>query len=300
MNFTTNQNKMINKRFIELSLIFCCLLIVLAILHQEFLLVPDWIRMWLVAVTVYGTCKLLTFFRITQTADSKLTFNYLFLEPGLNAKRFYSDSNEPSLPTRLEWLKGIGFIIAGLLCVWIISPMILATSQTLAAVVGMTGVVFILHFGLLDLLSAWQRRSGFHSTALMNDPWRAVSVADFWTRWNTGFRDFSREMIFYPLVKRKQAHLGLWLTFLFSGLVHDLVISLPARAGYGGPTIYFLIQALAIDLERSQFGKRCFLSSNWYRTLWAGVVILGPAALLFHQPFRENIVLPMLIDLGAI
>lgn len=255
--------------------------------------------MWLVAVTVFGTCKLLTFFRITKTVDSKDACNYLFLEPGLNAKRFFSDSQGPSLPTRLEWLKGVGFIIAGLHCVWQVSSMTFSISQSFAATVGMVGVVFILHFGLLDLLSMWQRMQGFHSTALMNDPWKAGSVSDFWSRWNTGFRDFSRQMIFYPLVKRKQAHLGLWLTFLFSGLIHDLVISFPARGGYGGPTVYFLIQALAIDLERSRLGKRWCLTSSWYRWLWTLVVILGPAALLFHQPFRENIVLPMLHDLGA-
>lgn len=256
--------------------------------------------MWLVAVTVYGTCKLLTIFRYAKSTSRIRLVYYLFLEPGLNANRFLGMQSLPHSPSRFEWLKGSGFAMTGLVCIYCFSPLMIEISPGLVATVGMIGVVLLLHFGVFDLLSNRLCARGFHSTALMNDPWRAGSVAEFWSRWNTGFRDFSRQMIFYPMVKRRRAHAGLWLTFLFSGLIHDLVISLPARGGYGGPTIYFLLQALAIDFERTQFAKRIQLNSGPIRFFWVLAVMLLPVSLLFHQPFRDVVVLPMLRDMGAI
>ena len=157
-----------------------------------------------------------------------------------------------------------------------------------------------LHFGLLDLLSRLLQSRGYASTPLMQSPLSATGVAEFWSRWNTGFRDLAREFVFYPLVRRKHVQAGMWLTFIFSGIVHDIVMSIPARGGYGWPTLYFLIQASAVSFERSWVGKWCGLGQSWRGRLFAGVVILGPISLLVHEPFRTQIVLPMLQALGDV
>ena len=297
---TLTQTPKSSRRFIELGLIAATSILVSFFFVQNQLPIANWVCMWLVALLVYGFCKLLTFARYSQPTNTKLIVHYFIFEPGLNANKFFAPRNAPIAPITVEWAKGLTFATFGLVFIYYFSPLMEVLSSGLAATTGMIGIVMLLHFGVLDLLSKWLRTKGFDSTALMNDPWRAVSVAEFWSRWNTGFRDFSRQMIFYPLVRRKQAHAGLWFTFLFSGLIHDLVISLPAGGGYGGPTLYFLLQAVAIDIERSHTTKRFQLTKGLRGWLWTASVILLPVSLLFHQPFRENVVLPMLRDLGAL
>ena len=73
-----------------------------------------------------------------------------------------------------------------------------------------------------------------------------------------------------------------------SGIIHDLVISLPARSGYGLPTIYFLIQALGILAERTEHGRRWGLGQHWSTLL----VIVLPTPLLFHPAFLERVIVP--------
>ena len=86
--------------------------------------------------------------------------------------------------------------------------------------------------------------------------------------------------------------------FVVSGLVHDLVISLPAGGGYGLPTIYFLIQGVCVMFERSRTGKRIGLRRGIPGWLFCALVVLGPVGLLFHAPFLERVIAPMLEAIG--
>jgi alginate O-acetyltransferase complex protein AlgI len=84
---------------------------------------------------------------------------------------------------------------------------------------------------------------------------------------------------------------ALWGVFLISGVVHELVISVPAGGGYGLPTTYFALQAGAIVVE-----KRYQLRGH----VWAISVIALPAFFLFHPRFVERVILPFLTTLGAL
>jgi hypothetical protein len=77
------------------------------------------------------------------------------------------------------------------------------------------------------------------------------------------------------------------------------VISLPAGAGYGLPTAYFLIQGLALLLQRSHLGRRLALSRGVAGRVFTIVVVLAPLPWLFHPPFVRNVVLPFLSAIGA-
>jgi hypothetical protein len=136
----------------------------------------------------------------------------------------------------------------------------------------MIGLAMMLHFGLFALLAQMWRFKGIDAAPLMDRPTRAMSVSDFWgNRWNRAFRDLTFRFIFQPLAKSKMAggllgrlssRLGrawapgaLLIAFVASGLVHDLVISLPAGRGFGLPTMYFSIQGLGLLVQRSRLGK---------------------------------------------
>jgi hypothetical protein len=74
----------------------------------------------------------------------------------------------------------------------------------------------------------------------------------------------------------------------------------PAGGGYGGPTLFFLLQWAAILIERSRGGRKAGLSDGWRGWLFTTVVLLAPAPLLFHWPFVTGIVVPFLQALGAV
>src|SRR4051812_34293260 len=131
----------------------------------------------------------------------------------------------------------------------------------------------------------WRSR-GVNVRPVMDHPLGARNTMDFWHRWNTAFNDVAFRSVFRPTVKRFNSTLAIIATFLFSGLVHELVITIPARNGYGGPTAYFLIQSFAILLER-----KLKLRGPVAR-IFTWIVVLAPLALLFPEPFRIGVLRP--------
>ena len=87
--------------------------------------------------------------------------------------------------------------------------------------------------------------------------------------------------------------------FVLSGLVHDMVISLPAGGGYGWPTLFFVIQVAAIFIERSNAGRRFGLGRGLRGWLFTMLVLAVPVYGLFHPPFVKNIIVPFMQALGA-
>ena len=92
---------------------------------------------------------------------------------------------------------------------------------------------------------------------------------------------------------------ALVLGFLFSGLVHEAAITIPAGGGYGGPALYFCLQAAAILVERSAWGRSSGLGNGLRGRIFAGLVLLLPAPLLFPEPFVVRVVIPFMTALGA-
>jgi alginate O-acetyltransferase complex protein AlgI len=134
----------------------------------------------------------------------------------------------------------------------------------------------------------------------MNWPVLSANLSEFWgKRWNTAFRDLTFRFLFAPLSRRLGPRGGVAAGFLFSGVVHDLVISVPAGGGYGWPTLYFVLQGLGLLAERSAFGRRVGLGDGWRGRASTAVVVIGPAYGLFHPPFVLTIIVPFLAAIGA-
>ena len=91
-----------------------------------------------------------------------------------------------------------------------------------------------------------------------------------------------------------------FFVFAVSGLIHDLVISLPARGGYGLPTLYFLLQGAGVTVERSRFGKRLRLGQGVRGWCFMMVFLTVPVFGLFHPWFVLRVILPFMRAIHAL
>jgi alginate O-acetyltransferase complex protein AlgI len=171
----------------------------------------------------------------------------------------------------------------------------------LAGWIGMVGMVLLLHFGLFHLLSAGWRALRVDAPPIMNAPLRSTSVSEFWgQRWNAAFNDLALRLVFRPAVRRLGSAGATLLAFLVSGLIHELVISLPAGAGFGLPSGYFLLQGLGVLTERSALGQRLGLRTGVRGWIFTMIVVAGPVFWLFHPPFVNKVILPFMQASGAL
>lgn len=220
--------------------------------------------------------------------------------PGLNPRRFFRRS-EGATFTRSEFVISIAELIVGSSVLFCLAPRWRDSQPLLSGWCALTGIALILHFGLFGLLAYAWNRAGRPVRPIMKAPLAATSIADFWgNRWNLAFRDYAHQTIFSPLTRRFNAVAGTLLGFLFSGVVHDLAISVPARGGYGLPTIYFLLQGVGVMTERWVNKHVVRIRGNLLGWVWSVTWILLPAPLLlFHPPFMRQVVLPIVDALAV-
>ena len=155
------------------------------------------------------------------------------------------------------------FQIRGTLLSYLATPILLLVSETLVALAN-----FILLPGRRSLPALHQR------------PWCARGVADFWgNRWNLWFSDWFRYTLLQRLRRRPVG--ALFLVFAVSGLMHEWVINVPlywltGRMLFGTMMIFFLAQAVGIQVERRLFRRRPHLRRAF---VWLVVFLLSPLVL---------------------
>jgi hypothetical protein len=265
---------------------------------------PQWSLMWALALAIYFGCKWLTWRRtIVDGVAFTRSIGYLVAWPGLDAYAFLDPTPTPwpARPTWQEWAFAWSKLALGIVIFFGVARLTRADSPYFTGWIGMAGLALGLHFGLFHLLSCAWRRSGVNAAPLMNWPILSVSLSEFWgRRWNRAFRDLAHRFLFRPLTPLIGGAGALVAGFIFSGLVHDAVISIPAKGGCGGPTLFFVIQAAGLLAERSRPGRRLGLGSGWRGWLFASLLLIGPAPLLFHPPFVMRIIVPFMHAVGAI
>jgi alginate O-acetyltransferase complex protein AlgI len=263
---------------------------------------PAWIFMWALAVSIYAGCKWLSFAAsvTAEQASLRKQLGYLLLWTGMDADAFFAE-HSAHRPRWSQWAWSAWQAALGVWLMRFVAPRFLDRAPLFAGWLAMTGIVSVLHFGLSQFLSLVWRTFGTNAQHIMHKPLLASSLADFWgRRWNLAFRDLMHKFVLRPLYPRVGGNGALLGVFLASGLIHDAVISVAAGAGYGLPTLYFLIQGLAQWFERSQRGRRLGLGRGVIGRAFAVAVILAPVALLFHPPFIRHVVLPMVAALARV
>jgi alginate O-acetyltransferase complex protein AlgI len=279
------------------------LLTTLALATKAFL--PAWGFMWTMAFALFAGCKWLTLRLAQLHSPDACPFRaaaYLLAWPGMEAPRFLSNRVRPPL-SRPVIVKSIASALVsislGVLLLFVIARH--AREPVLSGWMGMVGTVLVLHFGLFHLASLAWRGLGVDAPPLMNAPLRASSVGEFWgRRWNGAFNQLAWRLVFRPVARRAGTAAATVCAFGVSGLVHELVISLPANARFGLPTAYFILQALALLTEHTRAGQRCGLGRGVTGRVFTLLVVAAPAGFLFHPPFVRRVILPFMQAIGAL
>lgn len=242
--------------------------------------IEPWMTMWILAGGLWCIFKWVSFEREGGRERVSLSFfAWIGMDPvPFRRKRPHSIVPFPDLPISLCFILGGVTLLLGVIPA-IDSPMIMGW-------IGLVVMLCVLHFGLFDLIAAFWIGRGFPVKPIMNSPWQSHRLTEFWgDRWNRAFSDWARRNIFRPFVRRFGVTGGAMAGFLASGLAHELVISIPAKAGWGLPTLYFLIQWGMLALQKHY-------ASIQGRLPTLAFVIL-PAPLLFHPPFLTDVMAPM-------
>jgi alginate O-acetyltransferase complex protein AlgI len=189
-----------------------------------------------------------------------------------------------------RFLTGLALVVAARLA-WA-----LTLSRLLATPPLLVGISLIAHFGAFDILTAAWRWLGVDCQPLFRAPLQSTNLREFWgRRWNLAFSEMTAIAIYQPLVRVAGRGPALAASFLGSGLLHELAISVPVRAGYGMPLAYFMIHGLLMMIEaRLAKSNRPIDRVPWVGRVWTLAWLLVPLPILFHPPFLAGVVWPLI------
>lgn len=261
-----------------------------------------WVLMWLLAGAIFIGCKWQTWWcaRAGGFHSVSRSVAYLFLWPGMDASAFLTGTRPPK-PAWTAWCWALLKTCGGIALLWLVARRVPAELPLLRGWFGLLGLVFLLHFGSFDLIALGWQSLGVRAEPIMQSPATSCSLGEFWgRRWNLGFRQLSHELVFRPLYLRIGLPAATLLVFFVSGLIHELVISVPARGGYGLPTAYFVLQGLGMIFERSRAGRFLGLARGVRGWAFTTVITAGPVYFLFHPPFVFRVILPFMKAIHAL
>lgn len=259
-----------------------------------------WVFMWALAFAIFAGLKWQSWWvarnKVIHPAWRSLAY---FAWPGMDARTFLDPTQKPLPPNFAKCFFAFLKAAIGAALLWLVARQV--GNPELQGWIGMLGLIFLLHFGSFDLLALFWQSVGVKAQPIMTNPALSSSLSDFWgRRWNLGFRQLSYDLIFRPLWKSLGIPAATFLVFVASGLIHDLVISVPAGGGYGLPTAYFTLQGVGVLAERSQVGARCGLQKGIGGWLFMILCTCTPLFWLFHPPFIHNVILPFMHAIHAL
>ncbi|MDA0347840.1 MAG: MBOAT family protein [Verrucomicrobia bacterium] len=252
--------------------------------------------MWCIAFALFFGFKWAVFMEwVTRRKKIRSydAFRFFLLWPGMDIGEFLGAKGKAVRATLFEWLVAILKTVLGALLVWGLTPQI--EDPFSRAWSGMVGLILMLHFGSFQLLSIVWRIFDVKAEPIMKSPLLSRTLSEFWSvRWNRAFNNLANAYFFKPIYRKMGLPCAVVFTFLMSGLIHDLVISIPAGGGYGLPTLYFAFQGLGIIAERSKPGKQLGISDGVGGIIFTWLILVAPVFLLFHTSFLYEVMNPFL------
>jgi hypothetical protein len=139
------------------------------------------------------------------------------------------------------------------------------------------------HFGALRVLKGALRAAGFPVRTLFPNVLETRGIGDFWSkRWNVGYSQMMQRLVGRPVRDKLGESAGVMAVFLGSGLLHELAITLPVRAGFGLPTVYFAIHG-TLTLGEKKLGRPV-------GKIPALLAVILPMGLLFPPDFQREVI----------
>jgi len=293
--------------FIKRMLVFAgWLMLVLSIAGVYFIFINEHpiLKMLAIIATTFSAMKVIAVTEGYKNRQFTLTFKqwciYAIGWVGMRAQPFET-LGQKAVPGGGEMVRfGISRIIAGALLIVLAHGTVALhlnnhLTYLLVTPVLLVGLSLILHFGLLSISAGMWRFSGVNTYYLFRQPAKALSLTELWSkRWNIAFSEMTSVAIFRPLKNRVGVPKALMISFIFSGFLHELALSLPVNSGYGSPTLYFLIQGILVLVEKLLANRGIFILRNkLVARLWVFFWLIVPMPLLFHEQFIKQVVWPL-------
>lgn len=194
-------------------------------------------------------------------------FFYCFLWIGMNPKLVETSGDGVDTVFLRRGLSAIaiGALLISLMALYYVSIPI-GAGYWLASLLLLISLSLVLHFGLLNINTALVQWLGYRGYSLFRSPFQSGSLSGFWSRtWNIPYIEMVSIVLFKPLASKVSRRVALWLSFLFSGLLHEVALTLPVQSHFGYATAYFLLQAGLIESEQllpqKRFPKFVFLTA---------------------------------------
>lgn len=213
----------------------------------------------------------------------------------------FENLGKERLPDAWSKIKyGISRILAGFALILVahqlvVLPIDAEVLYLIITIILLLAFSLILHFGLLSISAGMWRLSGVGTYYLFKTPAKSKSLNEFWSkRWNVAFSEMTSITIFRPL-KDKMGNVAALITaFAFSGLLHELALSVPVDSGYGLPFLYFIIQGTLVIVEKGLINHKVkFLQDGLLTRMWIFFWLVAPMPLLFHEQFINRIIWPL-------
>jgi Membrane bound O-acyl transferase family len=265
---------------------------------------PALLRMFAIIVPVFFCMKFIVTAMTSGRGSSLLRVlpwcafacGWAGMRPGI----FQTLGNPPLVHAREMILSGLMRVSAGAFLVWVareVSRFQLDRTLSLFLVSALLlwGYSLILHFGLLKMSAGFWRGFGVRAEPLFKNPFASRGLRDFWSRrWNLAFSEMTAVAVHRPLSRILGARVGLLVSFLFSGILHELAVSVPVMSGFGKPLLYFLLQGIGVWIEETLTSKTgAFSGKAMVLRVWTFIWVLAPVPLLFHPGFLAGIVWPL-------
>jgi alginate O-acetyltransferase complex protein AlgI len=242
-------------RLVAWGMAVCMMLATHWVMQEE----PPGFRMLAIIALLFTSMKLVVANEFSL-AGQKLTFKQWIAFAlgwfGMNPAVFMRRQPQKKASGKPLILFGLSRMAMGLLMIlfawWLGNNHILTgwMEEGVISLLMLVGLSLMLHFGLLNINSGIWNLAAIGAYPLFRSPLRSESLNEFWgKRWNIAFSEMTSIALYRPLRKKIGEQPARYIAFGYSGILHELAISLPVNAGYGLPMMYFLLQAIALYAE---------------------------------------------------